>query len=73
MKLKTLKDLYEDEGSGFGWDNGETIYRELKAEAIKWVKSYPIRNVETQTEGNIREGVIEFIKYFFNLTEEDLK
>jgi len=52
-RLKTLKDL----------DNGFRVVgiRELKAEAIKWVKDRQCVEVH------------EFIINFFNITEEDLQ
>ena len=54
MELKTLKDMK----SG---THGSV--KELKAEAIKWVKS----------NDRTTDGVRGWIKHFFNLTEEDLK
>jgi len=67
-ELKTLKDLnlgyegYEPED--------ENIRQQLREEAVKWFKHF---------EGDAKEGVpcvwfaMDFIKHFFNLTEEDLK
>ena len=39
---------------------------ELKNEAIKWIKF-------TKTNFENRKAVIDWIKHFFNITEEDLK
>ena len=61
------------------------LKEELKAEAVKWVKeleniriNHNIRGISPLTTdwNKILEGrieTIEFIKHFFNLTEEDLK
>ncbi len=56
-ELKTLKDLTLTK-----WAK-----EELKAEAIKWVKEYNfiIDNID-------RKQTINWIKHFFNITEEDL-
>ena len=67
-ELKTLKDIdfittYVDlEGENKRKFIGE---RELKQEAIKWIKSY----------GDYagKESAKYFIKTFFNITKEDLK
>ena len=57
MKLKTLKDL----------DMYKTHKILLKREAIKWVKDY-------DNNRSLSTDVIQaWIKYFFNITEEDLK
>ncbi len=70
MKLKTLKDF----------DNNcilreekccvPDFIKELKVEAIKWVKQYTIW-AKTSPQDNLM--VISFIKKFFNITEEDLE
>lgn len=64
-KLKTLKDIGLKNSSSedglwrcMGCCNPE--FNELKAEAIKWVKKFGVKNMW------------EFM-IFFNLTEEDLK
>jgi len=60
MKLKTLKDFVLS-------DNEDWICTgELKAEAVKWVKSNTLSD-ESQM------WVRQWIHSFFNLTEEDLK
>jgi len=61
--LKTLKDL---ESEYIDCENAcNYIFTELRAEAIKWVKEI--------NESIIEPSVQDFIKDFFNLTEEDLK
>ena len=65
MKLKTLKDLklgYE----GYAPED-EAIRWKLKAEAIKWHEEYQ----KFLTPSTIK--VSQFIRKFFNITEEDLK
>jgi len=64
-ELKTLKDLKVEiiRKEPFALCYSE---HELRREAIKWVKVY-----NNKYGGN--ESIQEFIKYFFNLTEEDLK
>lgn len=59
-ELKTLKDLKHSEE----YEN-LVSEEELRQEAIKWVKHY----IETPDD----DLVGDFIKHFFNLTEEDLK
>ena len=72
MKLKTLKDLeimYEKKvpESPFvhSW--------RLKAEAIKWVKEILKTDEETLQSALSRNTRVSWIKYFFNITEDDLK
>ena len=83
-ELKTLKDiekLYDlggeiliREGDEFdrskivskAKENRKAFLKQLKAEAVKWVKEFT-----PEDEGHL--NVINFIKHFFNLTEEDLK
>ena len=71
-ELKTLKDF------GRYYDKDRDVFvrtiseKEIKAEAVKWVKS--IRH----SEGNLSEKYGDaqkeiWIKHFFNITEEDLK
>jgi hypothetical protein len=76
-ELKTLKDLQKDKG------NCDSL--EIRQEAIKWIKSI---EQEQRDLGNYqknnnkkdyynfnprKQGMISFIKKFFNLTKEDLK
>jgi hypothetical protein len=85
-ELKTLKDIeyHENWSSKKGYDiivNSNT----LKQEAIKWIKSI---EQEQRDLGNYqknnnkkdyynfnprKQGMISFIKKFFNLTKEDLE
>ena len=77
-ELKTLKDLKE-------FDEEGTIYSEtyeaktLKAEAVKWVKELKNLNFLPKKENvdwflneDDKISIRVFIRYFFNLTEEDL-
>ena len=61
-ELKTLKDLKQDK---YGLVVSQ---KEIKAEAIKWVKDFEGRMYDNELHYSS-----EFIKHFFNLTEEDLK
>ena len=57
MKLKTLKDISKH--------SKNLVFRlELKKEAINWVKHRGLYPNQSET--------IEWIKHFFNITEEDL-
>ena len=75
-KLKTLRDI--DICSPVGVDDYEYIKYILRQEAINWVKelkyagidSMPIQNKEAEENAEL---IKEWIKRFFNLTEEDLK
>jgi len=64
-ELKTLKDIYV---------RGQLSRDNLKEEAIKWLKITSESQRFIQDEDFQRkEGIKEFIKHFFNLTEEDFK
>lgn len=75
-ELKTLDDLD-------GWDEfGGAVSREdLRQEAIKWIKHIQITDEgdyyegewEIKTNEKVKEKKIEWIKYFFNITNEELK
>jgi len=77
MKLKTLKDLEPKEHRCF-IDLEEDcicvgmykIMKEIKQEAIKWVKSFKDGEEWTTSQ---RNGAIQFGISFFNITEEDLQ
>ena len=56
-ELKTLKEI-----EGGMSESYDVFYKNLKAEAVKWVKS---------NELSVRTD--KWIKHFFNLTEEELK
>ena len=85
MELKTLKDFREVHVAGYGYIKGTADKIELKAEAIKWVKH--IETGEEVDCGKVRfkwdkrsqwtgpsgQVLTEWIKHFFNITEEDLK
>ena len=72
MKLKTLNDLLEAY-----WKIGdtkeikiaETLKKDIKQEAIKWVKDKCPRTPDCER----CIGAIKMFKHFFNITEEDLK
>ena len=67
--LRTLNDLGEDE-----WTRFWIPRNELKQEAIKWVKSLDkYLNFEDKTGLSGLIATIEWIRLFFNLTEEELK
>ena len=61
-KLRSLKDIEKIKGFKYS----DYIIEELKAEAVKWVK-------KLRVEFKDNSGKTDFIKEFFNLTEEDLK
>jgi len=62
MELKTLKDIKEV-GSKSHSISGTCYKKDLKKEAVKWVKS----------EEMVSNDVKLWIEHFFNITEEDLK
>jgi len=77
-ELKTLKDCYMSDGRNFE--------QKLKEEAIMWIKSiycfteteidkfyYEYLGRETIYSEEGKQAIINFIKHFFNITEEDLK
>ena len=67
MELKTLKDL----GIGFEISHYNVVDKnELKAEAVKWVKSFDER---IGNRAEFKTGAYWFCLNFFNLTSEDLK
>ena len=75
MKLKTLKDLkgyylgFEKTKDIGGKENTLGIAKEeLKQEAIKWVME-----MKEDYRDDINIGITNWIKHFFNITEEDLK
>lgn len=72
-ELKTLKDLKWFDASDFGVleDNDTVLVSELKAEAVKWVDE--LRSIkESIMSQDYRDGKIDMLISFFNLTEEDL-
>jgi len=80
-ELKTLKDIFSKQIYD-GLPEGELfskakyfIYKELKAEVIKWVKDIRKRadNPENMLNRDRLLTVQGWIIKFFNITEEDLK
>ena len=67
MKLKTLKD--------FDWGSYDHDFdrEELRQEAIKWIKDYRDNPEEGEHHYWEAKGIINWIKHFFNIKEEDLK
>jgi len=73
-KLKTLKDFQKESNDIFGslaeykrHKIGDTIFLNLKQEAIKWCKS-------DNPYLNDCDGAVEiWIKHFFDIKEEELK
>lgn len=68
-QLKTLKDIDVKRTEHFIDESVLKFRRDLKAEAIKWVKKYKER--DNDGTGDFWRA-IAFMS-FFNLTEEDLK
>jgi hypothetical protein len=71
-KLKTLSDFQKESNDIFGslaeykrHKIGDTIFLNLKQEAIKWAKEWK--------KGIGGQAVIDFIKGFFDIKEEELK
>ena len=63
-ELKTLKDIFQD---GYMCSKAN-IEKELKAEAVKWIKF-----LGKAHKDYILSGEIGWIKHFFNITEEEIK
>ena len=74
MKLSTMKDLKinpEANKMEIGWNN---CLRISKHEAIKWLKlsDYDLYEFGYGQSGN-SDDLRNWIKHFFNITDEDLK
>ena len=71
-ELKTLKDIsYWMKEPPHNSDDTKIVFeKELRQEAIKWIKSYRTGNND---ETNFHFNEIWWIKHFFNITEEELK
>lgn len=74
--MKTLKDLkfYLDEPNNICGHETVVCFWDLKQEAIKWIRKledYIDNSGNTDIEH--KQSVINWIKYFFNITEKDLK
>ncbi len=74
MKLKTLKEMdMIDIEDRKGFTEEVVRVEELKAEAIKWVKKIRMEHHGAQIPELLGENPkAEWIKHFFNITEEDL-
>ena len=79
-KLKTLKDInkdYREEGGSVGGLYSH-FDRELREEAIKWIKSKHCRNFGTAFDSDLFSnaseamGAMKILKHFFNIKESDL-
>ncbi len=70
MKLKTLKDfgkIYaEFDRTHNDYSDPNVSVKELKTEAIKWVKRHQVMAMETHM-------VEDWIKHFFNISQSDIK
>lgn len=89
MELKTLKDLIEEQLSVYqkmgemeARSHLRVCRKRLKQEAIRWFKELKLPEPKrcekcgmplNSSSLYIEKGATEFIKHFFNLTEEDLK
>lgn len=69
-ELKTLKD-FKGLDVGTGLVKSHINREELKQEAIKWVKG--LYELPYSNQFQEVECIEEWIKHFFNITEEDLK
>ena len=70
--LKTLKDIsiqYKKNMADCVKDTAKWMEFDIKAEAIKWVKALDLE----KDKWNYCLHHVEWIKNFFNLTEEDLQ
>jgi len=78
-ELKTLKDFeHQDHYAKDEFTHGmnsenESLIEELKAEAIKWVKSERVEGKYLDYFPAVTKEQKDWIKHFFNLSEEDLK
>ena len=75
-KLKTLKDI-EIEGEEYPEEDDMMSREQIKKEAIKWVKvnekAIPDKISKPILISVDFEIINSWIKYFFNITEKDLK
>jgi hypothetical protein len=87
MELKTLKEIldekiYDSDNCGYTWNIGN-VENTLREEIIKWIKEliksekYELPNgrefIKNDGECDDIGAIIDWIKYFFNIKEEDLK
>jgi hypothetical protein len=76
MELKTLKDIFKEldreiAGVDYWMSAFLSLNRELKQEAIKWVKTCGCLKKGFRSDFSC-SGCDRFVR-FFNITEEDLK
>jgi len=64
-KCNIKKEVFSHECGGIC---GILTVKELKKEAIKWVK----QNSDPDIESERNKGMVQWAKHFFNITEEDL-
>ena len=76
--MKTLKDIAYTRGKGTALEHRIVVEDTLKQEAIKWI--YHLNNIEQELSKNIKladnntyKAQIDWIKHFFNITDEELK
>lgn len=76
-KLKTLKDLSNESRYDIGKKTklNAVLIDDLKQEASKWIKSMDgnCEGLDYDRFGIDNGQLQEWIEYFFNITEEDLK
>jgi len=86
-ELKTLKDIkfytggWEEDGtiSRCYFINGRELKIELKKEAIKWIKEFlNLRSINWSADFEFQDyskrvAIIDWIKYFFNISDEEIK
>lgn len=85
-ELKTLKDLIEivEENGSEGFDTEVIFPDTLRQEAIKWIKELKKEDAEDKVnltrffaysieEEPQVDNLIDWIKHFFTITEEELK
>ena len=78
-ELKTLKDLVETKDHCSTWETiGFADEKELKEEAIKWIKELKrvdrhFSKIDIKYRKCCRNSTMNWIKHFFNITEDDLK
>lgn len=79
MELKTLKQLTIERSEESNMQNLDLFIDDLREEAIKWIKSKHIRKFTTTFDSDLFSNAMEsrgaekILKYFFNITEEELQ
>ena len=69
IKLKTLKNLERE----FEFEQEAVWIESLRAEAIKWIKELLNNHLQMGLNKYEAEERIDWIKHFFNITDEELK